>query len=89
MDLYILACGYMQYPGGIGIRYLGDPSQLPGVHFAVGEFDANHLYPGLPLPVHPTGQPEASEFLFIELAFPELPDLSFQFDDILFDNRVF
>ncbi len=79
----------MQTPGRIGIGHLRYPAQLPGGYLAVGKFYPHHLNTFLPLPVDPTGQPEASELLLIELSVPELLYLSFEFNDIPGNDGVF
>ena len=52
------------------------------------EFDAHHLYALLALTIHAPGKPETSEFFFINLSFPEKPDLLLQFNNILFNDWI-
>ncbi len=71
VDLDILSGRNMEPAGRILFRNLTDPKQLFSTYSAVRQLDPDHLDTGLPLPIDSPGQPEAFEFIFINLAVLE------------------
>src|SRR5690606_348974 len=51
VDLDVLPGGDVQAAPGIFIRNIADAEQLGGSHLPIGQFDPDHLYPGLALSV--------------------------------------
>ncbi len=88
VDLNILSCRQVEVSVGVFIGYICDPLPLGEGHLSVGQFDAHHLYAGLPLSVHPPGQSQAAEFFLGHTSFAEGADLLFQLDDVAFDDGV-
>jgi hypothetical protein len=88
VELHVLARGQVEVARGVLVGEVGQAEQLLHRYAAEGQFDAHHLYAGLPLPVYAPHQAQAPELLVGDAAFPVQFDFFLQVEDVTFDDGV-
>jgi hypothetical protein len=88
VNLNVLPGGQVVFARAVFVTDIEDGSKLVKAEQAHRDFDANHLNPRLSLPIHASGQSEASEPFLVDGAFPEPKNSSIQIEDVLLDDWI-